>query len=207
MTSPASPSPIQLRLEVGDALQWPADLAWIGSGPLLRTRVEALSGRRFAPLDLRDFGRPQRSHGNLLPGVYLLTAPDFAWKQALSVQSRPSRRVRASHEDRMDTLHGLVRRVIRPQRLLLVPWRHAPADEVARSMLFHLWRVHRYAYKFGARMAPDEIVIVDRHDVGIFRDLIGPRRDELQAYIDEQGCRGGGGGSGNRQEAVRFECV
>jgi hypothetical protein len=69
MTSRTTPMPIQLRLEVGDALQSPADLAWIGTGPLLRQRVEALSGQRFAPLDLRDFGRAQRGHGNLLAGV------------------------------------------------------------------------------------------------------------------------------------------
>jgi hypothetical protein len=199
--------PIQLRLEVGDALQWPADLAWIGTEPLLRQRVEALSGQRFAPLDLRDFGRAQRGHGNLLAGVDLLVAPGFAWKQVLSVRSRPSRRTRASHVDTMDTVTGLVRRVMRPQLLLLVPWRHAPAEQVAKSMLFHLWRMHRYAHQYGARMAPDEIAIIDLHDVGIFRDLVGPRRDELQAFIDAQRGGGAAGTRDRRADAVLFECV
>jgi hypothetical protein len=96
---------------------------------------------------------------------------------------------------------------MRPQLLLLVPWRHAPAEQVAKSMLFHLWRMHRYAHQYGARIAPDEIAIIDLHDVGIFRDLIGPRRDELQAFIDAQRGGGAAGTRDRRADAVLFECV
>lgn len=207
MTSASAPMFIPLRLEVGDALQRPADLAWIGTGAVLRHRVEALAGQRFAPLDMRDFGRPQRSDGNFLQGVDLLCAPDFTWKQVVSVRSRPTHHVRGSYVDAIHTLHTLMHRKMQPQRLLLVPWRHTPIDLVAKSMLFNLWYMHRHAYNFGARKFPADVTIVDLDDVGIFRDLIGPRLDELQDFFDMQRQRWPWSQRERCERVVRFELV
>lgn len=184
MHSKIDTTPVKIQLSVGDARSYPADVAFVGSGPTLLREIEHATGRQFEPLVYPDW--VFRKYGPLdgLKHARILRCEDFAWKHTVSLGGRPSGRVRkAFAAEMMDAVDVVVRKTVRPESVLLVPYHREPADLVAKMTLFFAWCIHRQPVTRQRFYRPSTIRIVDAEDVTIFHDLIGPRSEELQRFI------------------------
>jgi hypothetical protein len=177
-------TPIRIQLSLGDACSFPADVAFIGSGPALVGEIEQATRKCFEPLIYPEW--VLRKYGPLdgLRHTRILSCDDFTWKHTVSLGGRPSRRVRkAFAAEMMEAFDVVVRKTVRPDSVLLVPYHREPADLVVKMTLFFAWCIHRQPVSRQRFYRPNTIHIVDAEDVTIFQELIGPRSEELQGFI------------------------
>lgn len=179
---------IRIALAVGDALDQRADLAIVGSGPVLLERVERATGRRFAPLSEMESIRatPYHDPGNVR-GCRILRDDSFVWRNTIAVSGRIFRdgRIRgAFHRELADLLIFAISD-LEPRCVSIVPFHHTHSELLAAAILFHLWHYHAVGRRVRTGGAcPELFRIVDRSDVDCFRKLLTGDRDRLYELIE-----------------------
>jgi hypothetical protein len=182
--------PIRIRLTAGDALQHPADLAVIGSGPHLIRRIEVESGLQFSVHRFPDaitakYGNPMGLMGGFRK-IRSLEAPEFVWKNILSLKSRPSAEIRGRFQFEMiESVNMAVRHTIRPKKLLIVPYNSRPSEIVAMNLLWLIYCVMRLPFGKQKFFRPPEIEIVDLVDPGIFAAVVDDA-EVFTAFVKHQ---------------------
>jgi hypothetical protein len=166
--------PIRIRLTTGDAFFCSADLAVIGTGPSLIRRVELESGTCFSAFEYPEWMRNR--YGVPLDGLGLtrfLSAPQFPWKNVLSIGSRPSVNPRAKFQaEVLESMVVAVRHSVRPKKLLFMPYNSSPVEIVAMNMLCIIYFIMRIPLGKRTFYRPPEIEIVDLKDSTVFAEAV-----------------------------------
>ncbi len=170
--NPIKTGPICIRLSTGDALARPADLAIVGSGPKLLSRVESESGGSFAKLAYPEW--LENKYGVLLDGIRstkFLAAPSFTWKHVTSIKARPSHQLRSRFQvEILESMVVAVRHLVRPRTVLFVPYHERPTETVVLNTLCIIYLMMRAPFGKRTFFRPYEIEIVDLADANVFRD-------------------------------------
>lgn len=136
----------------------------------------------------------------------ILSCPEFQWKNVVTIGGRPSECVRRAFlSELLEVMYVVVRKSLRPNSLLLVPYQREPPEVVAKVMLFFVWCVHHLTEGNKGFHRPIETRIVDLCDVSIFHELAGPRNAELRDFIQVQLRRFWW--SGNQRLPTTFDIV
>lgn len=190
-TTAAAYAPARIVLCGGDALQYPADLAIIGSGPALLQRIERDSGRPFLAPITPEFGSNRGNrvlHSNLSWGTRVHSSADsddFPWRHCVAVSAPPSRRRQGGLHLAFDALLGVViPHRLQPQRVLLLPYQTRPAVQVAMNLLCLAWCMQRLRPLRKQQFRPAEVRIVDREGNGaLFRELLHTADSPWPAFL------------------------
>lgn len=185
--------PIRIRLTTGDALSCVADLAVIGSGPDLIRRVELESGSRFSALEYPEWMR--NKYGFCLNNGFalarLLSAPEFTWKNVLSMTSRPTASPRAKFQaEFLDAMVVTIRHTIRPKKLLFLPYNASPADVVVLNTLCIIYFIMRHPLGKRTFYRPPELEIVDLGNAAMFADAVrGHKVANFKEFLKRQASK------------------
>lgn len=202
-----SAAPIRLHLSVGDALAFPADLAFIGDGPTLIDRIERGSGRSFRPTTYPESLSRKNPGLDGLKHSRELVASNFTWKRVVALGMRPSRRVRTSFLSEWLEVVMLPGLPVTPNEVVFVPFQRHPVEVVALTQLTLIWCMHRLRIGRRRLRCPQVTRIVDTGDVSLYRQFATTRWKETAAFIDRQLDRLWWAGSSQTMDTPEFELV
>jgi hypothetical protein len=200
--------PVELRLRVANGLDIPADLAIIGSGKELISRIEAYEGKRFSKVNYASYIIAKYSQMDGIKRAKGLLLENSLWKYAISFPGRPTNNLRKVFvSEFLEVLNGFIRPVLRPRSVLILPYQDRPVDTVALMSLFVAWSICRLPLPGrDIRMIPD-ITIADKRDVSIIAEYSGPRINEFTQFAGRQLGRFWWSGEWSGYEAPSFRVI
>ena len=188
--------PIRICLTTGDAMALPADLAFVGSGQNLLSRVESESESSFEKLEYPDWmERKYRMRFDGMRSTRFLASPNFIWKNVASIRARPSRELRARFQvEILESMVVTVRHIVRPRRVLFVPYHVHPKEVVVLNTLCLIYLMMRAPLGKRTFFRPFEIEIADLDDAGVFREIFasvsdnGLFREFVKRQVEKYWC-------------------
>jgi hypothetical protein len=186
---------INIQLIKGDALTRQADLAFIGSGPALTNRIERESGASFTKFSYPDWMQKKYSGQlDVLKRAKILSSPNYIWKYVVTLGARPSHTPRRSYQiELIESMIVGVRHVVRPARVLFVPYHSMPQEVVILNTLSLIYLM--MCCSFGKRQffQPTHIEIADLVNPEAFcefgfKDNVSTIRNFMKKYILKHIC-------------------